>query len=81
MEDSNKWGFFAMGMGFGFLAGVVIAFLMTPQSGQQSRELISDRISDVTDRVKEATANREKVYRETWKKPRAKPYSSDYENA
>ena len=70
MQDSNKWGFFAMGMGFGFMAGIIIAFLVTPQSGQQSG-----------DRVKEVTANREKVYKETWKKPKAKPYSSGYENA
>jgi gas vesicle protein len=80
MEDSNKWGFFAMGMGFGFLAGVVIALLITPQSGQQSRDLIADKISDVGGRVKEVTASREKIYKETWKKPTAKPYSSGYEN-
>lgn len=81
MQDSNKWGFFAMGMGFGFMAGIIIAFLVTPKSGQQSRDLIVDKISDVGDRVKEVTGSREKIYKETWKKPKAKPYSSDYENA
>jgi gas vesicle protein len=80
MEDNNKWSFLVMGIGFGIITGLAVAFMLTPKSGQRSRELISDRISDVGDRVKEVTASREKIYKQTWKKPRAKPYASEFEN-
>jgi gas vesicle protein len=77
MEDDGKLGFLIMGIGFGLLAGLAVALLLTPKTGRQSREIILDKVSDVGDRVKEVTGNREKIYRETWSKPRPRPYSSD----
>ena len=78
MEENNKISFFMIGLGVGLLGGFLAAFLLTPKSGQQTRDLIADRMSDVGDRVKEYTASREKVYKDTWKKPRLKPYSAEY---
>jgi gas vesicle protein len=78
MEDENKLGFLVMGIGIGLVAGLAAAFLLTPKTGKQSREIIVDKISDVGDRVKEVTADREKIYKETWEKPRSKPYTSEF---
>ena len=81
MDEDNKLSLFMIGLSIGLLGGFAAAFLLTPKSGRESRELIADRISDVGDRVKEYTASRERIYKDTWKKPRSKPYSSEFEEA
>lgn len=53
-------------------------FASTGDSVKGMAEEISGRAREFTDdisgRVREVTGNREKIYKESWKKPRLKPY-------
>jgi gas vesicle protein len=80
MRRSDSWTSFAVGLGVGLAAGVVVALLVAPKSGQESREFVKDRVNDVSDRLKEVTADRKKVYTRTWQKGKVKPYSNEFEN-
>lgn len=48
------------GFGIGFLAGAVIGlavgFLYAPRSGEETRELIKEKASDVIEKVRETAA-------------------------
>ncbi len=79
MRRSDSWTTFAFGLGFGLVAGFVVALLVAPKSGQESREFVKDRVSDVSDRLKEVTADRKKVYTKTWQKGKTKPYADEFE--
>ena len=69
------------GFGIGFILGMAIGaalgFLLTPQSGKETRELVKDKASDVSETVKDLTADRRKVYTQTWKKRRGQPKVSE----
>lgn len=73
---------FAFGFTVGIAAGLVTAIFLAPKRGRESRqvarEAIGSGINDIKGVFKEATADRKKVYTETWRQPKAKPYSTDY---
>jgi gas vesicle protein len=52
---------YAIGLGIGVLAGVVIggtiALLYAPESGKETRKLIKDKAVDVVDAAKERTSD------------------------
>lgn len=78
MDGNTKWSYFTIGLGIGIIGGLSISFLLTPNPGKQSRAFIGDKINDFSGTIKEATANREKLYKEAWKKPKTKPYDSEF---
>jgi gas vesicle protein len=77
MDENKNWGAFIMGLGIGLLGGAIISLLLAPRSGKETRDMLADKISDIGGTVKEYTADREKVYKETCENPRTKPYSSE----
>jgi gas vesicle protein len=77
MSD-NKWGpEFGIGLLVGVAVGALLGFVFAPRAGKETVEMIRDRANDVSATVKDLTANRRKVYTETWKgskgQPRVKP--------
>ena len=86
MNDSSSGVKFAVGFILGIATGLAIGFIFTPRSGEETRELLKGKMADAGEKakeftddvcgtVKEATADRKKTYRETWKQPRVKPYT------
>ena len=68
---------FAGGFLLGALAGLALGVILAPQSGSRSREVLREKLSEGPETVRELTANREKVYKETLKKRRGQPLVSD----
>ena len=64
---------FGIGLILGIAVGTVIGFLLTPRSGKETTEMVKDKAADVSGAVKDLTADRQKVYTETWKKRRGQP--------
>lgn len=58
---------FAIGIIIGAVVGFATALLVTPLSGKEIREVLKDKAADIPETIKQHTANREKVYRKTWK--------------
>jgi gas vesicle protein len=67
-------------------AGLAIGFIFAPKSGDDTRELLKNKVAgtgekvmelaaDVGGTIKEAIGDREKIYREAWDKPKKKPYA------
>jgi gas vesicle protein len=79
----SSFAAFAFGIAVGLVAGLFIAILSAPKTGRESRgiarEAIDSGVNHVRGVLKEATADRKKVYTETWKQPKSKPYSTDWE--
>jgi len=78
MSDKNTEVGFAIGFTAGIILGLSVAFIVTPQSGKETRELIKEKASDVSCRVREITGNRRKLYTKSWlqqKDQKVKPYS------
>jgi gas vesicle protein len=67
---SNKdWGAkFGIGLILGVAVGAALAFFLAPKSGKETRALVKDKAADVSSSVRNLTADRRKVYSETWKK-------------
>jgi gas vesicle protein len=61
----------------GLAVGAALGFLFAPRSGKETRELVKDKAADVSETVKDLTADRRKVYKETWNKRRGQPKVSD----
>jgi len=81
MGDRNTEVGFAIGFTAGIILGLSVAFVATPHSGKETREIIKDKASDVGSRVRELTGNRKKLYTKSWlqqKDKQIKPYSQDY---
>jgi gas vesicle protein len=70
---------FAVGVAIGAVLGISIAFMLAPYSGEETRDLIKDKAQDVKGRVKEATGNRRKIYTDSWKQPKVKPYAGTFD--
>ena len=70
---------FAVGFAIGITLGISVAFMLTPHSGGETRELIKDKAQDVRGRVREVTGNRRKIYTDGWKKPKVKPYAATFD--
>ncbi|MFC2050869.1 YtxH domain-containing protein [Chloroflexota bacterium] len=77
MSNSDSGSKFAIGFAVGIAIGVALGFLFTPRSGKETRDLLKDKASDVSETARELTANRRKVYTETWKKRKGQPKVSD----
>lgn len=80
MSDKNTEVGFIIGFTAGVILGLSVAFVVTPQSGKETREILKDKASDVGGRVRELTGNRKKLYTKSWrqqKDQRIKPYSQE----
>jgi gas vesicle protein len=77
MSDKNWGPGFGSGLIVGMAVGALLGFLFAPRTGKETIEMVKDRADDVSATVKDMTANRRKVYTETWKgskgQPRVKP--------
>jgi gas vesicle protein len=81
MSENNAGIGFAIGFTAGIILGLSIAFVVTPHSGEKTREILKDKASDVSGRVRELTGNRKKLYTKSWLKQKdqqVKPYSQEY---
>ena len=81
MSDKSTEVGFAIGFTAGIILGLSVAFMVTPQSGKETRDFIKDKASDVGGRVREITGDRKKLYTKSWiqqQEQQAKPYSEDY---
>ena len=67
MSNNGSVPGFAGGFIIGVAIGLVAALLLTPKSGKEIRELIRGKAADIPETIREHTADRKKVYRETWK--------------
>jgi gas vesicle protein len=77
MSNSDSGSKFAIGFTVGLALGVALGFLFTPRSGKETRELLKDKAADVSETARDLTADRRKVYTETWKKRRGQHKVSD----
>jgi len=68
-----------IGFILGATAGLVLALLLAPNSGKQARGLVKDKVTEIPVTIREHTADRKKVYKETWKARKDQPkISLDY---
>jgi len=77
MSDKNSGPGFGIGLILGIAVGAALGFLFAPRSGKETREMVKDKATDVSETVKDLTADRRKVYTETWKKRRGQPKVSE----
>ncbi len=77
MSNSDSGSGFGIGLILGLAVGVALGFLFAPRSGKETRERLKDKASDVSETVKNLTADRRKVYTETWKKRKGQPKVSE----
>ena len=77
MSNRDSMPGFAIGFTVGIAVGLALGFLFAPRSGKETRELVKDKAVDVSETVKDLTADRRKVYTETWKKRRGQPKVSE----
>jgi len=77
MSNSDSGSRFGIGLILGLAVGAALGFLFAPRSGKETRELLKGKASDVSETVKDLTADRRKVYTETWKKRKGQPKVSD----
>jgi gas vesicle protein len=73
MSDKNSGPGFGIGLILGIAVGAAIGFLFAPRSGKETRDMVKDKASDVSASVKDLTADRQKVYTETWKRGKGQP--------
>ena len=73
MSDKNSVSGFGIGLILGIAVGAALGFLFAPRSGKETREMVKDKAADVSATVKDLTADRRKVYTETWKRGRGQP--------
>ena len=73
MSDKSSGPGFGIGLILGIAVGAALGFLFAPRSGKETREMVKNTAADVSATVKDLTADRQKVYTETWKKGRGQP--------
>jgi gas vesicle protein len=73
MDDKNSGPGFGIGLILGIAVGAAIGFLFAPRSGKETRGMVKDKAADVSETVKDLTADRRKVYTETWKRGKGQP--------
>ena len=88
MNNSNSEFKFAIGFILGMAAGLAIGFVFAPKAGEETRQLLKERVADAGEKVKEIAddvkgeikeiaGDRKKIYKEAWKQPKAKPYTAE----
>lgn len=77
MSNGTSMPGFAGGFLLGVVAGLALGVLFAPQSGSRSREVMREKLSELPETVRELTADREKIYKETLKKRRGQPLVSE----
>ena len=77
MSNSDSASGFGIGLILGLAVGAALGFLLTPRSGKETRELLKEKASDVSETARELTADRRKVYTATWKKGKGQPKVSE----
>jgi len=88
MSDTSSNLKFAIGFIVGMAAGIVVSLLLSPQSGEETRKVLKEKVDDVGDKVrdiaedvsgqvKEVAGDRKKIYTEAWKQPKVKPYTKE----
>ncbi len=78
MFSSNSEAGFAIGFILGVTVGFGIAFVLAPQSGEETRALLKEKASDVGGKVREVTGDRKKIYAKTWKQSRGQARKMPY---
>ena len=73
MDDKNSGPGFGIGLILGIAVGAALGFIFAPRSGKETREMVKDKAADVSASVKDLTADRQKVYTETWKRGKGQP--------
>ncbi len=88
MSNSNSELKFAIGFILGMAAGLAIGLVFAPKSGEETRQLLKERVDDAGEKVKEIAdyvkgevkeiaGDREKIYKEVCKQPKIKPYTAE----
>jgi gas vesicle protein len=77
MTNSDSGSRFGIGLILGLAIGAALGFLFAPRSGKETRELLKDKAADISETTRAITANRRKVYTETWKKRKGQSKVSD----
>ena len=77
MSNRDSMPGFAIGFTVGIAIGLALGFVFAPRSGKETRDLVKDKASNMTETMKDVTADRQEVYTETWKKRRGQPGVSD----
>ncbi|MCJ7514633.1 MAG: YtxH domain-containing protein [Dehalococcoidia bacterium] len=73
MSDKDSGPGFGIGLILGIAVGAAIGFLFAPRSGKEMREMVKSKAAGASATVKDLTADRRKVYTETWKRGRGQP--------
>lgn len=68
---------FATGFTLGIAFGLVIGLIFAPVPGKKTRELVKDKVTGIPETARDLTADRKKVYAETWKQRKEQPKVSD----
>ncbi|MBN1376036.1 MAG: YtxH domain-containing protein [Dehalococcoidia bacterium] len=63
-RESNIW--LAAGTVLGVASGLLIAFILAPQSGHETRDLLKDKVYDAGGRIREIGGSRKKIYKKSW---------------
>jgi gas vesicle protein len=77
MSNSDSGSRFGIGLILGLAIGAALGFLFAPRSGKETRDMLKDKAHGVSETARDLTADRRKVYTETWKKRRGQPKVSD----
>lgn len=77
MSDGVSVPGFTGGFLVGMVVGLALGLLFAPEPGSRSREMVKEKLSEIPETVRELTADREKVYKETLKKRKGQPLVSD----
>ena len=73
MGDKNSGPGFGIGLILGIAVGAALGFIFAPRSGKETKDFLKDKADDVSATVKNLTADRQKVYTETWKRGKGQP--------
>ena len=73
MNDKGSGPGFGAGILLGLAVGAILGFLFAPHSGKETREMMKNKADEVSATVKDLTADRRKVYTNTWKNRKGQP--------
>jgi gas vesicle protein len=73
MSNGKSGPGFGLGLVLGIVVGAALGFLFAPRSGKETQDMVTGKANDVSATVKDLTADRKKVYTETWKRGRGQP--------